>query len=95
MHIQLLDAQYTEKTSQLPSYVFSTVPSILPIQQPTLSSSGLPTDMSMIKPNTAPSRDPTQSPSKKPYKLSSFYQVKTPAGNHHRSLVKRSLYWKS
>ena len=50
----------SEKHTQLPRYVFSTVPSIIKSQQYTLSPSCLPTDMPMITPSTTPSIDPTQ-----------------------------------
>ena len=59
-------AKYSEKNPQLPSYVFSTVKSIIPSQQPTLSPSGLPTEMPIITPSTTTRRYPTQSTSNKP-----------------------------
>ena len=54
VHIQVLDYQYSEKPSQLTSYVFINVPSILPSQQPTLSPSGIPSNMPMILTNATP-----------------------------------------
>ena len=71
--MQVLDAQYNEKPSQLPNYVFSTVPSILPIQQPNLSPSELSTDLPIVTPNTTHSKDPTQPPSNKNSWFSSFF----------------------
>ena len=53
-----LCTQYSDKPSQLSSSMFSTVPIILPGQQPTLSPSGLPTEILMITPITTPSRHP-------------------------------------
>ena len=61
--MQVFDAQYTEKNAQLPSFVFSTVPIILPIQMPTLSPSVLTTDIPIIMSSTEPRRDTTQSQS--------------------------------
>ena len=78
VHIKVLDTQYSEKPSQLPSSVFITIPSILLSQQPNLSSSGLPNEMPMITPNTTPSRDPTQSPSNKVSWFSSFLPSANP-----------------
>ena len=54
VHIQVLDDQYSEKPSQLPSSVFINVPSILPIQQPILSPSGITSNMPMILTNATP-----------------------------------------
>ena len=78
MYIQVLDSQYSDKPSQLPSYVFSAVSSILPLQQPNLSPSGLTTYIPMITPNTAPIRDPTQSPFKNLLGSQVFYLVQIP-----------------
>ena len=58
MSIGLSD-QYIEKPSQVPSSVFITLPSIIPIQHPTLSQSGLTTDTPMITTITTPKRNPT------------------------------------
>ena len=93
--MQVLDAQYIDKPSQLPSSVFSTVTIILPSQHPTLSPSGLPTDILLISPQKIPSRDPTKSPSKKPSWFSIFFQVQTPALKHQRSLVQCPLCYKA
>ena len=56
---------YSDKLSQLPSYVLINVQSIIPVQQPTLPPSGLTTDFPMITPSTTPIRYPTQSTSNK------------------------------
>ena len=72
MHIQVLNAQYSDKPSHLQSSLFSTVPIILPSQHPTLSPSGLTTEMPIIKLRTTPIRYPTQSPYNKPSWLSFF-----------------------
>ena len=91
MNIQVLDVQYSDKTSKLLISAFNTVPSILPSQQHTLSPSGLPADTIMIMPNKTPIRYTTESPSKKLLGCKDFYQVKILAGNNHRPLVQSPL----
>ena len=71
-------AQCNEKPSQLPSYVFNTVPIIITSQQPTLSPLGLTTDMAMISPSATPSGYPTQSPPNKPSWFSNFLPSANP-----------------
>ena len=89
------NAQYSEKPSQLPSYVFSNVPSIILSHQPTLSPSGLSIAIPIIVPITTPTIGITQSPSNKPSWISIFYQVQILTENHHRDLVQLPLCCKS